>query len=64
MKMKAVVTIAPKKSVIQEFDVPEMTDYSVKIKIKYCGVCHSEHWDWEHSENGGRFNGISYKCRN
>lgn len=55
MKMKAVVTVAPKTSVVREFDVPEMNEYSVKIKIKYCGVCHSEHWDWEHSEKGGTF---------
>jgi len=46
--MKAVVTIAPKQSVIQEVPDPVMNDDSVKIKIKYCGVCHSEHYDWAH----------------
>ncbi|MGI6725124.1 MAG: zinc-dependent alcohol dehydrogenase [Christensenellales bacterium] len=55
MKMKAIVTIGPKKSIIKEFDIPEMNDDSVKIKIKYCGVCHSEHYAWAHSETGGTF---------
>lgn len=49
-KMKAVVTIGPKTSVIREIDKPIMDDDSVMIKIKYCGVCHSEHWDWAHAE--------------
>lgn len=55
MKMKAVVTIGPKKSVIKEIDMPKMNNDSVLIKLKYCGVCHSEHYDWENSLNGGTF---------
>lgn len=54
-KMKAVITVAPKTSVVKEVDMPEMNDDSVLIKIKYCGVCHSEHYDWAHSPNGGAF---------
>ncbi|MCL2867105.1 MAG: alcohol dehydrogenase catalytic domain-containing protein [Clostridia bacterium] len=46
--MKAVVTIAPKQSVIKEVPNPVMDDDSVKIKLKYCGVCHSERYDWLH----------------
>jgi len=46
--MKAVVTIAPKKSIIKEIPDLVLDDDSVKIKIKYCGVCHSEHYDWAH----------------
>ena len=46
--MKAVVTIAPKQSVIREVPDPVMDDDSVRIKIKYCGVCHSERYDWAH----------------
>lgn len=53
--MKAVITIAPKTSVIRDVPEPQIDDNSVKIKIKYCGVCHSEHYDWAHSENGGAF---------
>lgn len=49
-KMKAVITIGPKKSVVREIERPVMDDDSVMIKIKYCGVCHSEHWDWAHAE--------------
>lgn len=49
-KMKGVVTIAPKTSVIREFDMPQMDNDSVMIKLKYCGVCHSEHYDWAHTQ--------------
>lgn len=54
-KMKAVVTIGPKKSVVKEIDMPVMDDNSILIKVKYVGVCHSEHYDWEHNEKGGAF---------
>lgn len=53
--MKAVITIGPKKSEVREIQDPQMNDDSVKIKLKYCGVCMSEHYDWEHNENGGAF---------
>lgn len=53
--MKAVVTTGPKTSVIREVEMPVMDDDSVLIKIKYCGVCHSEHYDWANSPNGGNF---------
>jgi len=55
MKMKVIVTIGPRKSVIKEFDMPRMDDDSVMIRLKYCGVCHSEHYDWAHAEQGGTF---------
>jgi threonine dehydrogenase-like Zn-dependent dehydrogenase len=51
--MKAVVTIAPQKSLVKEIEKPVMNDDSVMIKLKYCGVCYSEHYDWKH--NGGTF---------
>lgn len=54
-KNKAVITIAPKTSVVKEMDMPVMDDDSVLIKLKYCGVCHSEHYDWANSPNGGAF---------
>lgn len=54
-KMKAVITIGSKESVIKEVDMPKMNDDSVMIKLKYCGVCHSEHYDWANSPNGGAF---------
>lgn len=52
MKMKAVITVAPKTSVLKEFDVPEINEYQVLIKTTYCGVCHSERYDWGHKESG------------
>lgn len=54
-KMKAIVTVAPKTSVIREVDMPVMDDDSVLIRLKYCGVCYSEHYDWAHAANGGTF---------
>lgn len=54
-KMRAIVTIAPKTSVIKEVDMPAMDDDSVLIRLKYCGVCYSEHYDWAHSPEGGTF---------
>lgn len=53
--MKAIVTTGPMTSRIEEVAEPMMNDDSVKIKLKYCGVCYSEHYDWKHSENGGAF---------
>lgn len=51
--MKAVVTLNPQTSVVREVEEPKMNDDSVKIKLKYCGVCYSEHYDWKY--NGGTF---------
>lgn len=53
--MKAIITTGPKTSEIREVPMPQMDDDSVLIKIKYCGVCHSEHYDWANSPNGGSF---------
>ncbi len=44
--MKAIVTVAPKQSVVKEIDEPIIHDNGIKVKMKYCGVCHSEHYDW------------------
>ena len=53
--MKAIVTTGPMTSRIEEIAEPVMNDDSVKIKLKYCGVCYSEHYDWKHNANGGAF---------
>jgi len=53
--MKAIVTVGPKNSIIKEVPMPQMDDDSVLIKMKYCGVCCSEHYDWAHSVKGGAF---------
>ena len=51
--MKAVFTVKPQQSIVKEVDEPIMNDNSVKIKLKYCGVCYSEHYDWKY--NAGNF---------
>lgn len=51
--MKAIITVAPQHSIIKEIEAPAMNDDSVLIKLKYCGVCHSEHYDWK--TKGGSF---------
>ena len=43
-KMKAVLTVGPKTSVVKEADMPVMNDDSLLIKLKYVGVCYSEHY--------------------
>lgn len=53
--MKAIITTGPMTSEVREIPAPEMNDEQVKIKLKYCGVCYSEHYDWKHNENGGAF---------
>ena len=55
MVNKAVISVGPKKSVIKEVPMPVMDDDSVLIRIKYCGVCHSEHYDWAHAREGDAF---------
>lgn len=54
--MKKLVTEGPKKSKLIEAEMPVLADeHSVIIKLKYCGVCMSEHYDWEHAEPGVSF---------
>ncbi len=54
-KMKAVLTVGPKTSVVKEADMPVMNDDSLLIKMKYVGVCYSEHYDWANNSKGGAF---------
>ncbi len=49
--MKAIQTPTPKHSIIADIPMPEMDDDSVLIRMKYCGVCCSEHYDWAHADN-------------
>ena len=51
--MKAVVTLGPGKSEVREVPMPQMNDDSVMIRLRYCGVCMSEHYDW--ANVGGQF---------
>ncbi len=49
--MKKIVTTAPGKSHLVETDMVQPGDsHDVIVKLKYCGVCMSEHYDWAHTE--------------
>lgn len=46
--MKKLVTVGPKKTQVIDVQIPEITaPNQVKVKLKYCGVCMSEHYDWK-----------------
>lgn len=54
--MKKLVMKSAKKSELIEVDMPVITkDSELLIKLTYCGVCMSEHYDWEHAEPGKTF---------
>lgn len=54
--MKRLVLKAPNVTELVEVDEPQITnDKQVKIKLTYCGVCMSEHYDWGHAQKGKRF---------
>ena len=52
--MKKIVGISPCKTELIDVEEPQITsENEVKIKIKYCGVCMSEHYDWSIGVNKG-----------
>ena len=53
--MKQIVMQGPGKSAV--VDVPDLTpnDDQLLIKVKYCGICMSEHYDWSTAEAGRVF---------
>ena len=52
--MKKLVGIFPCKTELIDVEEPQITSGNeVKIKIKYCGVCMSEHYDWSIGVNKG-----------
>lgn len=52
--MKKLVGISPCKTKLIDVEEPQITSGNeVKIKIKYCGVCMSEHYDWSIGVNKG-----------
>ena len=54
--MKKLVMEGPKKSKLIEADKPVITnDDELIIKLKYCGVCMSEHYDWSVAYEGQTF---------
>lgn len=55
MTMKHIVAVGPKKNVIREMEAPTMNDDQVLIRLKYAGVCMSEHYDWSTAKEGQAF---------
>ncbi len=49
--MKKLVMEGPKKSKLIDVEKPKITSADqALIKLKYCGVCRSENYDWAHAE--------------
>ena len=55
MKQKIIVAAGPQKNVIQEADIGQLNDDQVLIRLKYVGVCRSEHDSWKEAKVGRRF---------
>jgi len=54
--MKQIISVSPMKTELREIPEPQITNLNqVKIKVKYCGVCMSEHYDWSVAEAGKPF---------
>lgn len=54
--MKKLVSVGPKKTKLIDVDMPKITAPNrVIIKIKYCGVCMSEHYAWSTAKEGQSF---------
>ena len=46
--MRKLVTVGPKQTKLVEVDIPEIkSPTEILVKLKYCGVCMSEHHDWK-----------------
>ena len=54
--MKRLFSAGPKKTVLKEVEMPSfLSQKDVLIKLKYCGVCMSEHYDWSVGREGRAF---------
>ena len=54
--MKKLLMRGPKQSYLAEVDEPVITNPNqLKIQLKYCGVCVSEHYDWTTAKEGKTF---------
>lgn len=53
--MKKLIMDGPKKSILIDVPMPTPNDDQVLVKIKYCGVCMSEHHDWAVASKGRVF---------
>lgn len=53
--MKRIVAAGPKKNIIEEVTTPAANDDQLLIRVKYVGVCMSEHYGWAHADAGNGF---------
>ncbi len=54
--MKQLVMTGPMQSKLIDVEKPALErENQVMVKLRYCGVCMSEHYDWEHAEAGMSF---------
>lgn len=55
MLMKRNVMAGPGRSVLEDVPVPDIRPDELLVKIKYCGVCRSEHDAWKEAQAGRLF---------
>lgn len=53
--MNTIIMQGPKSSAIEQRDMPQITEDQVLIRLKYVGVCRSEHDDWLVAQKGQTF---------
>jgi len=53
--MKHIVSVGPMQSEIREVEKPIPNDDQVLIRLRYAGVCMSEHYDWSVAKAGQAF---------
>ncbi|MBQ9116749.1 MAG: alcohol dehydrogenase catalytic domain-containing protein [Clostridia bacterium] len=54
--MKSIISVAPMKTELRDVKEPSISrPDEVKIKVRYCGVCMSEHYDWSTAGEGKPF---------
>ena len=55
MQNKKLLSTGPRKTQIIDCEMPELKPNGLIIKNRYCGVCMSEHYDWENAKEGRAF---------
>ena len=53
--MKQLITVGPRKTKVVDAPIPTPNDDQMLIKVKYCGICMSEHYDWTEGQVGREF---------
>ncbi len=53
--MKKLIMDGPKKSILIDVPMPVPAGNQVLVKLKYCGICMSEHHDWAVAQKGRVF---------